>query len=185
MKIILLSIFVSFQLVLFGQTKETEDKILNQLESTKLQKQMNEAEFNNKAVVQQHGNSNEAFINQVGTGLINSNNIAEIVQNGNSNQASINQTGSGNESNTSQNGRSNQSDITITGNDNYSSVTQNGNSNFVSHDLIGNALSYEITQNGNGNYLSQVENNQLSRPMKITQTGNGMRLIIINSNIYK
>jgi hypothetical protein len=139
--------------------------------------------LNNIAFIQQVGNFNEAIINQSeNSGLLP--NAAEVNQQGYNNIASSSQNGNSNLSVIGQYGSDNSASLNTIGNYNLAGALQFGNGNTVEQDLIGNGLNFLIFQTGNENFINQVQNQQSSIPMQIHQTGNGMRLIIINGGFH-
>jgi minor curlin subunit len=134
-------------------------------------------------MMQQVGNYNEANIDQAGNSGIFPN-VAEINQMGDNNFASSSQNGNSNLSVIGQYGSDNSASLNTIGNYNVAGALQFGNGNTVEQDLIGNGLNFLIFQTGNENFINQVQNQQSSIPMQIHQTGNGMRLIIINGGFH-
>ncbi|HEY6906574.1 MAG TPA: hypothetical protein VI230_03860 [Ignavibacteriaceae bacterium] len=139
--------------------------------------------LNNSAMIQQTGNYNEANISQTGNSGIFPN-AAEIYQEGDFNFASSSQNGNSNLSIIGQYGSNNSADISIIGNYNRSDVLQMGDNNSVQQDLIGDGLNFLIYQEGSGNLINQVQTEPIFMPLQIHQTGNGMRLMIINGGIH-
>ena len=101
MKIILLSLFILFQMIVFAQqNNESEEAFLKQLESTSILTQsQNELSYSNTAQIQQIGSNNNASINQALTGISVSGNVAMLIQSGDLNNAVLTQNGSGNSHN--------------------------------------------------------------------------------------
>ena len=133
----------------------------------------------NSAAINQFGNSNSAYINQV-SGTSSNGNLGIIYQYLQNNSASITQTGSNNKSYIGQNGIGNQASTTVEGNNNKTGILQIGDNNNASQDISGDSKEYLILQMGNNNTFSQVGSNETVSGYKIYQTGSGMNLKILN-----
>ena len=137
-------------------------------------------QYGNSADINQFGNTNTAYINQVSTNTISNGNIGVIYQYMQNNSANISQTGSNNKSYIGQAGIGNQASTTIEGNDNKTGILQIGDNNTASQDISGDSNGYLILQMGSNNTFSQIGQNETVSGYKIYQTGNGMNLKILN-----
>lgn len=111
-------------------------------------------------------NNNNVNIQQIGNyNVINANVVSD-----NSNLVLI------------QNGLNNTLNIDKTANEINQKITQLGNNNTIS-DLTyytNYKVNMEMNQNGNNQNIQNIGTNSLSKDMKISQTGNGTSIIIIN-----
>lgn len=140
--------------------------------------------LNNKAFVVQEGANNDAFVDQSHSGGSTPNTIY-MLQRGNNNTGSILQTGSNNKYNIYQLGDGNLSDLMMSGTKNRSTLVQEGNLNKVRQELTGDGMKYVILQEGFRNELIHKENGEVNQEYTIQMKGNGMKVYIENSNIYK
>ena len=185
LNIVLLLILLSYQYVFCQQDKQKneEEIFLQQIESSPvIPPSANELIISNSAQIQQIGNYNNASITQTLTGLNIQGNIAELIQHGDINNAVLTQTGYGNYHSINQNGDGNTFAGIITGNNNSSIIEQAGNDNSINQNLLGNNMAFILSQYGNNNEIMQVENDQQSRQYQIIQTGNDMKILIINGS---
>lgn len=123
---------------------------------SKFPKESNDIQVNNNNVnIQQIGNYN----------VINANVVSD-----NSNLLLI------------QNGLNNTLNIDKTANEITQKITQLGNNNTISDLTYFSTykVNMEMSQNGNNQNIQNIGTNSLSKDMKISQTGNGTSIIIIN-----
>lgn len=165
-----------FSFICFAQQNNTEDAILNSLNSQNFTETPN-----NFAFIEQSGLANIAFIYQSQTSFSGTNN-AEILQDGNLNAALLYQQGYGLTSIVRQVGNNNYADIDLIGNDLDIEVNQIGDNNSVNQTVFGNELNYTVIQEGSNNSFNHYENGgDQSVPFEIQQKGNGIETIIITN----
>ncbi len=137
----------------------------------------------NRISLQQLGELNESYIRQVAEG--DPNNLAKVYQRGEENLSILVQTGQNNASDITQVGYRNTFSGIHIGDDILTTVIQLGNGNFIEQDLRASELDFVIHQYGNGHEVFQTETRN-GIGYKVTQTGTtGMRITIMQDNIYK
>ena len=135
----------------------------------------------NQALLLQTGNGNTGSIKQIQTFLYNGN-LAAITQNGNLNTAFLYEYGSGLNANVNQQGDNNYLDMSLTGININVDINQNGNDNMINQQISAQDVEYSILQQGSNNEFTQQETNGQALSYSVSQIGNGMKLIIINSS---
>jgi len=134
----------------------------------------------------QQGNQNMVQALQNRQGQAGDPNVMEVLQVGNTNDAQLNQRGTGLQVRLRQGGNANRYEGDLNGEDITSDVLQLGNRNNLEQQLSGNGMQYELIQRGNNNELIQLEEAPGQAPgYRIEQNGNGMRLYIEQGNIYR
>ncbi len=139
----------------------------------------------NVSLLTQVGNSNEAYIRQVGDynasrlAIIGNGNKTEIIQEGRRNLFDMDLTGNNNPVSVKQFGNNNVYDVDLNASNTPVNLVQNGISNRVVSNLTGTNREYNIGQYGNNNVLTQVEGNTvLQKGYSVEMRGNGIRLSI-------
>lgn len=137
----------------------------------------------NRLTLQQEGNMNHAFIQQITEGDLN--NLAKVYQQGDENLSKLYQKGQHNATDIRQLGYGNTFSGVHVGENIFNTVIQDGTGNLIEQELRANELDFIIEQYGDGHELIQRETMN-GMGYKVTQTGTeGMRIIIMQSNIYK
>lgn len=142
-------------------------------------------EARNKTHVYQEGSGNDIFVNQVNQGTIDEQNVIYALQKGNNNLNYVLQNGIQNEYAGFQFGNNNKLDLEMLGMNNKSTLYQKGDYNKVTQEMKGSDMRYMIIQEGINNELVHQETGEFNPEYKIHMKGNGMKLYIRNSNIYK
>ena len=140
----------------------------------------------NVSLLSQIGNSNEAFIKQVGDdnasrlAILGSNNKTDITQSGRRNLLELDLVGNNNPIVVKQFGNNNVYDVDLNVSNTPVNLVQNGNSNRVVSSLTATDREYSIRQYGNNNVLNQVEGNAtlLQKGYNVEMRGNGIRMTI-------
>ena len=139
----------------------------------------------NVSLLTQIGNSNEAFIRQVGDdnisrlAIIGDGNKTEVIQEGRRNLFDMDLTGNNNPVSVKQFGNNNVYDMDLNASNTPVNLVQSGTSNRVVSNLTGTNREYNIGQYGNNNVLTQVEGNTvLQKGYSVEMRGNGIRLSI-------
>jgi minor curlin subunit len=177
--IFILLIFLFASLSLHSQEASEDGILIKQLNLSEVTSI--DPAFTSQSVIMQRGDFNNAAIIQTSFGL--NINVAEIYQSGLYNDAFVSQSGSGNITITSQEGIDNAYSLDLKGDDNRVFTEQTGSSNEISQEIAAFGLKYTITQNGSNLSFTQLENAPDSRAYEVMQTGNGMRVILINGAI--
>lgn len=139
----------------------------------------------NVSLLTQSGNSNEAFIRQVGDNnasrlaVFGNGNKTEVIQEGRRNLFDMDLTGNNNPVSVRQYGANNVYDMDLNASNTPVNLVQNGTSNRVVSNLTGTNREYNIGQYGNNNVLTQIEGNTvLQKGYSVEMRGNGIRLSI-------
>lgn len=139
----------------------------------------------NVSLLTQIGNSNEAFIRQVGDNnasrlaIFGDHNKTEVIQEGRRNLFDMDLTGNNNPVSIKQYGDNNVYDMDLNASNTPVNLVQNGASNRVVSNLTGTNREYNISQYGNNNVLTQTESNTvLQKGYSVEMRGNGIRLSI-------
>ncbi len=136
----------------------------------------------NSAAINQFGNTNTAYINQVSANTISNGNselfisICKITRQILLKQEIIIKAIS------VKKGLVTRHHTTVEGNNNKTGILQLGDNNTASQDISGDSKGYLILQKGNNNTFSQIGSNETVSGYKIYQTGSGMNLKILNGS---
>jgi len=136
----------------------------------------------NDVYIKQKGIENTAEVAQIKTG--EENNLARILQTGEYNIIRIAQTGDGNKTAVIQTGNKNLYELNIEGTGNNFTIVQNGDGNSIVQQLTNNTndVNVEFVQQGNDNEIIQILEGIQSKDFKIHQQGDGLKVIINQSN---
>ena len=140
----------------------------------------------NVSILSQIGNSNEAFIRQVGDdntsrlAIFGDGNKTEVIQEGRRNLFDMNLTGNNNPVSVKQFGSNNVYDMDLNAVNTPVNLVQSGTSNRVVSNLTATEREYSIRQYGNNNVLNQAEGNAsvLQKGYSVEMRGNGIRMTI-------
>ena len=140
----------------------------------------------NVSLLTQIGNSNEAFIRQVGDDnasrltVVGDGNKTEVIQEGRRNFFDMDLVGSNNPVSVKQFGNNNVYDVDLNASNTPITLVQNGTSNRVISNLTATDREYSIRQYGNNNVLNQAEGNAsvLQKGYSVEMRGNGIRMTI-------
>ena len=139
----------------------------------------------NVSLLTQIGNSNEAFIRQVGDdnvsrlAITGNDNKTEVIQEGRRNLFDMDLSGNNNPVSIRQYGNNNAYEMELNASNTPVNLVQNGGGNRVVSNLTGTDREYNIGQYGNNNVLTQVEGNTvLQKGYSVEMRGNGIRLNI-------
>ena len=136
----------------------------------------------NRITIQQMGKMNEAFIQQYSGGDPN---LVKVYQDGDDHYSELIQTGIKNATDITQFGTGNSYSGFHIGNYIVNTVIQKGIGNVITQDLKADNLDFQIEQSGIGHGLFQTETRD-GIGYKVTQKGDvGMKITIIQDNIYK
>ena len=136
-----------------------------------------------QASITQKGDFNVLSLQQKNFQKDISGNAVYLEQNGSTNNMRVQQSGNNSNMFVLQEGTRNQLELELLEDEVKGSISQLGNQNLLLQKISGRGQEYEIIQEGNNNLLIQSDNREQAPYYKIHQKGNGMKLILENTQM--